>query len=103
MSQRLHIGPTDDPVYDCVIASTEGVMEKLMADWLCMNEGDGYLGPWKIRIGDLDLWRKIEPTVAGLFRDLGRSFPDEIWAFYMGDRRIENPTAEQLSEWLAAS
>jgi hypothetical protein len=91
MSQRLHVGPTDDPVYDAVIADESGVTEENLSDWL-------YGSPRKVRIGDVALWRKVEPALAELFP--GR-FPDDIWFFYMGDRKIEHPTEEELREWIA--
>jgi hypothetical protein len=90
MSQRLHIGPTDNPVYEAVIATEADATEDRMADWL-QN------GPWKIRIGDLALWRKVEPAIADLFPGC---FPNDVWAFYMGDRNIQHPTASELRAWL---
>ena len=92
MSQRLHIGPTDDPVYDAVIASEADATEERLADWL-------YGRPWKIRIGDLELWKKVEPAIAELFCGV---FPDDVWQFYMGDRHLEHPSADELREWLSA-
>ena len=92
MSQRLHVGATDDPVYDAVIVSEADATEERLSDWL-------YSGPWKIRIADLELYRKVEPSIAEWFPGL---FPNDVWAFYMGDRSIQHPTALELSEWLAA-
>lgn len=93
MSQRLHVGATDDPVYEAVIASEADATADRMAGWLCA-------GPWKIRISDLDLWRKVEPAIAELFPGV---FPNDVWAFYMGERSIQHPTAAELREWLAES
>jgi len=92
MSERLHIGATEDPTYDAVIASEADASEDRMTSWLCG-------GPWKIRIGDVDLWEKVAPAIAALFPGL---FPNDVWAFYMGDRSIQHPTAAELSEWVAA-
>ncbi len=92
MSQRLHIGPTDDPVYDAVIATEADATEERMADWLCN-------GPWAIRVGDLELYRKVEPSIAELFPG---HFPNDVWKFFMGDRTIQHPTAMELTDWLDA-
>jgi len=99
MSQLLHIGLTEDKFYDCVLESTDGAEKKLREDWLAMGSGF-YLGPWKIRIGDKNLFREIEPTIAGIFSELGEEYPDNVWAFYDGERRLEHPTREELDAWI---
>ena len=99
MSQRLHIGNTKDEFYDCVLESADGAEEKLRADWLAMGNGF-YLGPWKIRIGDKNLFKEIEPIIAGIFEELGKEYPDDVWAFYDGERNLEHPTREELGAWL---
>jgi len=92
MSQRLHVGATEDPLYDAVIASESEATEERMADWL-------QAGLWKIRIGDIDLWNKVESAIAELFPV---QFPNDVWSFYMGERNIQHPTASELCEWLDA-
>jgi hypothetical protein len=92
MSQRLHIGPTDNSVYDVVIASEADATEEHMAEWL-------YGSPHKIRIGDLALWDKVSPVIAELFPGI---FPDDVWYFYIGERSIDHPTARELADWLVA-
>jgi hypothetical protein len=90
MSQRLHVGATDSPAYEAVVASEADATKDRLFRWLCA-------GPWKIRIGDINLWNKVEPAIADLFPGL---FPDDVWAFYIGDRSIQHPTAVELREWL---
>lgn len=99
MSQRLHIGITQETFYDCVLESTEGAEEKLRADWLAMSNGF-FLGPWKIRIGDKNLLKEIEPTITGIFAELRKEYPNDVWVFYDGDRYLEHPTREELDAWL---
>lgn len=99
MSQRLHIGETTKTFYDCVIDSSKGVREKLKSDWL-MCDGGMFVGPWKIRIGDYDLWNKVEPVVAGVMAECGKQYPDCVWTFYDGNRSIEHPTKAELDAWL---
>ncbi len=99
MSQRLHIGKTSEAYFDCVLEDENGAREKLLKDW--MGSGAGLLlGGWKIRIGDLALWRRLEPQIEGIFSEIGEQYPEAISAFYRGDRSIENPTADQLRAWL---
>jgi hypothetical protein len=92
MSERLHIGATDDALYDVVISCESDATEENMADWL-------YGSPRKIRIADIGLWDKVSAVIAEL--SIGR-FPEDVWAFYMGDRTIQYPTAEELADWVDA-
>jgi len=100
MSQRLHIGATAEEFYDCVLEEADGAEEKLLCDWLFYRSGL-YLGPWKIRIGDLSLWRRIAPIIAKVLRGVGHKYPDDVWFFYYGKNEIEHPTAKQLRAFLA--
>lgn len=93
MSNRLHIGPTDDPVYDCVLTSHEGAAEKLVEDFI-------WASPFKVRIGDLPLFRELQPVIRGVFEDYGWQYPDAIWCFYCGESQIDHPTQAELDRWL---
>lgn len=99
MSQRLHIGKTDDDSYDCIIMDELDAREKLNREWFMRGTGM-VAAPWKIRIADYDLWNKIEPIVTDIFTELGHQYPDCVWAFYDGNRCIEHPTRSELDEWL---
>ena len=99
MSQRLHIGNTKEDFYDCVLESADGAEEKLREDWLAMGNGV-CLGPWKIRIGDKNLLKEIESTIAGIFAELGKEYPNDVCCFYDGERSLEHPTREELDAWL---
>lgn len=102
MSQRLHIGSTSDGGYDCVCTSVEGAREKLIAEWLWLHEGF-YAGPFKIRIGDMALFRALEPVLIELFERLGELYPDNVWTFSRGRSVIEHPSRAELDEWLKES
>src|ERR1700736_174109 len=100
MSQRLHIGPTKDSYYDCVIDRDEFyIKEKINSRWLVKGNGF-FLGPWKISIGNKKKFLQIQPLIEEVFQDVGKKYPDCIWVFYEGDRSIEHPTKEELSEWI---
>ncbi len=105
MSQRLYIGATEEgELYDCVLTAIDGAREKLIEDWLnviWLDSGEVFFfGPWKIRIGDMELWKKVEPIVAEVFADAEKKYPDDVWAFYYHSDRIEHPTADELNEWI---
>ena len=93
MSNRLHVGRTDDPLYDCVIDGIDDAREKLVCDFL-------YASPYKIRIGDMRLFEEVQPIIAAVFAECGRQYPDDVWAFYAGERSIQHPTQAELDEWL---
>lgn len=95
MSNRLHIGPSDDPIYDCVLTSLDGAKEKLAEEWM-------YASPYKVRIGDMALFKAAQPVLADVFADYGREWPDDVWAFYRGEERIEHPTQSELDAWCDA-
>lgn len=99
MSQRLHIGKTTKTYYDCVLEDEHGAEEKLKRDWL-MCGGGMFVGPWKIRIGDIELWSRVEPVIAQVFAELGEKYPENVWAFYRDDRSLEHPSKDELREWL---
>jgi len=102
MSQRLHIGKTEKEFYDCVIESSDGAEEKLKKDWLCLNEFF-FLSPWKIRIADKDLFRKIEPILDQVITDLGKNYPEDVNSFYYGEEYLPSPSKEELGAWLQAN
>lgn len=100
MSQRLHIGQTDNKTYDCVLSSEHDVRSKLRKDWLCC-EYKMFIGPWKIFIGDVVLFRAVEPVIASTLAEIGTTYPDDIWVFVCDSRTIEHPTQAELDAWLA--
>lgn len=93
MSNRLHVGRTDDPLYDCVIDGVFGAREKLLAEFMRAS-------PYKIRIGDMRLFEEVQAVIAAVFTECGRTYPDDVWAFYVGDQSIQHPTQGELDEWL---
>jgi hypothetical protein len=100
MSQRLYIGSNPpEKIYDCVIDSTENVGEKLLSEYFCLSK-DTFIGPWKIRIADLGLYRLIEPDVRAAFELLGKSYPSDVWVFYMNGHSIDHPTTIELDSFL---
>ena len=101
MSQRLHIGKTKEEIYDCVIENLDGAEEKLKKDWLAMG-GGFYLGPWKIKIGNKELFLDLEPLIEEIFVSLGKHYPDDVWMFYENERSIEHPTRNELDKWFCA-
>lgn len=105
MSQRLHVGKTDSDFYDCVISSPLLAGEKLKNEWFRMNTRIGvYYGPWKIIIGDMELFHKIEADIALLFQKLGMEYPDAVWMFFQDNKPpIEHPTREELDVWLQSN
>lgn len=90
MSQRLYVGVTNDPGFDAVITCVADVTEERLVDWL-------YPGPWKIVIGDIYLWRRVDRPIAELFPGV---FPNDVWWFYFRDWKLEHPTAEELEDWI---
>ena len=93
MSNRLHIGPTDSTIYECVLTSADGAAEKLASE-LFPN------GPFKVRIGDLPLFTELQPVIRSVFEDYGWQYPDAIWWFYCGESKIEHPSQDELDHWL---
>lgn len=99
MSQRLYVGKTEEKWPDCIIDRVEGAQGKLLEEWLCWT-GLFFLGPWKIRIGDMELFRELNSVLRKTFEVVGRKYPKDVWVFYWNDRTIEHPTEEQLERWL---
>lgn len=100
MSQRLHVGLTDSASFDCILTNTEGSRDKIKNEWLLMDAG-WIAGPWKIYVGDIDLFRKIEPIIKDVFRDIGEQYPESVSMFYCNNQGIENPSQELLNNFLA--
>jgi len=98
MSQRLHIGKTEESFYDCILENDSNVHEKLLSEWFCLR-GGFFVGPWKIIIADTDLFDKLQSVFLELFTSLGKRYPDDVWVFYHDDRNIEHPTEEELLKW----
>ncbi len=101
MSQRLYVGNTDDGGYDCVVTTLDGLRTKLQSEWLVISTG--YLGPWKIRIGDVGLFQAIEPTIKDIFEELNLNYPGDVWKFYQDDRSIDHPSQEELNSWFSTN
>ena len=84
MSQRLHVGKTDDRGYDCVLATAEDcTAEKIELEWLRANYRLGMiLGPWKLRVGDRGLWKIAEPVVREVLEKRGYAPYEDHVSFY---------------------
>lgn len=94
MSDRLHIGRTDDPtVYDAVIDDLFDAKQKAA-------RFAGMPGPLKITIGDARLFEEVDPILESAFRDRGHDYPRVVSSFWSGGRRIGTPTRSELDEWL---
>jgi len=76
----LHVGHAPEGFYDCVITEECGAREKLMREWLCYSNGV-FIGPWKITIGDAELWKSIEPIVQDVIESVSYDYPEDIWSF----------------------
>ena len=103
MSQRLYVGDCSDEEaawYDCVVQSADVTAEWLRQHWLSYRDGH-YLGPFKIVIGDLNLFHQITSTLETTLSELGHAYPDDVWAFYYAERSLEHPTKKELCAWLA--
>lgn len=93
MSQRLHIGATEDQCYDCVIDSPFGVAVELQRKWLTTSFG------LKIAISDFALFREIEPTLIRVLKKNYLNYPDCLWAVYFDDVKLIYPqTREEIWE-----
>lgn len=101
MSQRLHIGKTEEIFYDYVITSdSEDLVERLESEWLFLING-AFLGPIKIHIGDLPLYRKVHNKIKYVVeKHFRESYPEKIWAFYRYGESIEHPTTDELEKFL---
>ena len=86
MSQRLHVGKTDEKWYDCVLASPEDcTVEKIEREWLMWSgpPQDFIVGPWKLRVGDRELWKIAEPVVREVLEKRGYA-PYGNWVSFYG-------------------
>ena len=100
MSQRLHIGKTEESsVYDCILEDSRDAKKKILSEWVCLKNSI-FFGPWKIRISDTELFDELQPMLVDLFKSLGKQYPDDVWAFYQDNRIIEHPTKRKLSNWV---
>jgi hypothetical protein len=105
MSQRLCIGATDETFYDCIIEEKddkESIKNKLLSEWLQVSEHI-FFGPWKIKIIDLCLFRKIQPIIEDVFLEMGLQYPKDIWVIYYKNLAISpNFTKKELEYFLDA-
>jgi len=99
MSQRLHVGKTKESFYVCVIEDESDVYNKLLSEFFCKHNGV-FLGPWKIRIGDINLFKKIEFLLSKAFDSVGKKYPDDVWVFYQEDKYLVHPTKKELAKWI---
>lgn len=79
MSQRLHIGITNEKFYDCILITLDNARNKLLNEWLMYSHGN-YLGPFKIRIGDIVLWKQVEPVIVEVLITTGNIYVGFIMA-----------------------
>ncbi len=104
MSQRMFIGENNselDDSYDCIISELAGAEEKIRAQFLLMEEGCGFfIGPWKIRISDIDLFTALNPVLQSIFADVGKEYPICVWEFYYNNKSISHPTYDELYTWI---
>lgn len=102
MSQRLCIGATDETFYDCIIEEKddiESIKDKLFSEWLQVSKHI-FFGPWKIKIMDLCLFKKIQPIIEDVFSEMGLQYPKDIWAIYYKNLSISPSTKKELSYFL---
>ena len=106
ISQRLLITDVEiveeTSLYEAVIFPGETLNEvedTLKYDFFA-SEGGLYLGPWKIKIRNLEMYLCTEPILVGVFEYFGKKYPDDVWTFYYKDRMIDHPTEEELLNFL---
>ncbi len=105
MSQRLLIAGKNSirgNIYDAIIDGGNTLTEAaniLRYDFFA-DMGHGHLGPWKIRVADLEAYLKVEPILMGMFKYFDHIYPDEVWTFYRGDKTIDHPTERELLHFL---
>jgi len=99
MSQRLHIGDSEDKIYDCIITGANGVREKLLEEWLCLS-GGMFFGPLRIWVSDVDLFEKIQPAFTQVFETVGKPYPGYIWDINIKGNTIEHPTIDELNKFV---
>jgi len=107
MSQRLLISrsPHTDSCYDCVLdgnqKSESEVIKAIEDDFFCRDHRTGtYLGPFKITIDDIDLYKAYESMIKKAFVDIGRRYPDDVWFIYCKGKNIKHPNRNQLKEFI---
>jgi len=72
----------------------------LAEKWIKLHDGS-YLGPWKIFVYDMDLFRKVNVHIHRLFAAQGQEYPECIWGFYCQSyRSIIHPSREELENWI---
>jgi hypothetical protein len=89
-------------VYEAVIFPGETLKEvedTLIYDFFAA-EGSSYLGPWKIKIKNLEIYLSVEPILVKVFKQFGKKYPDDVWTFYYKDRTIDHPTEKELTGFL---
>lgn len=104
MSQRLLIGKSEKDnlnVYEVVITretDKERIVDIIKTDFFKYRpaEDKDFLGPWKIRINDVELFKEIWPKIQKCFRFFGKKFPEDVWCFFLNDKKIEHPTKREL-------
>lgn len=99
MSQRLHIGETDAEIYDCVLTTPADAFAKLRKEWLCVT-GSYFLGPWRVRIGDVDLFWQVEPAIEAALRSVDEAWPASVTYIYHEGENLSPSSAQELHEWL---
>lgn len=107
MSQRLlvtkdmNVTP-ENSVYDAVIHRPDEDIKKIIHNDLFKYSENGqfYLGPWKIRIVDIELFLLVQDSIREAFKSLHINFPEDVWCFYCGDNSIEHPNQKELDVFL---
>lgn len=103
MSQRLLISNSkESAIYDCIIRNDTISVSRIQKEWLLYNpKRRVFLGPFKIRIDNIALFRRVQDKIKKSLETLGKKYPDDVWAFYFKDMVIEHPTGDELNNWLA--
>jgi len=119
MSQRLLLRRSDKPsehdgVYDCILTELDNdpreVQAKLEKDYFCVFYHCNirrFLGPWKVFIEDLQIYKQHEVLLKEIFNYFGKEkggWPECVWQFSFFHTKTKeslwHPTKEQFEEYL---
>jgi protein-tyrosine phosphatase len=76
-------------------------VDRILSEWLGYNPNNGiFLGPWKIRISDIELFKTVEFVIKHTLETVGKKYPDDIACFYIGEKSIWHPTEDELKRFI---